>query len=709
MIAGKRQIWNAVRAMGWLGLWATVAQGQTAADLTEKQAQAKALEKRLPVPALSPRASFDLSPAREERFKKFLPKLFRKLSQRESVHLLVLGDASALKIHEGKQSQTFPGMFAEALATQFFYPGGLQMNPASRPTGVPTINLRVLAQPEGSVLDAAAILESTARQAPVDVVLMCYGQADAGMQAPVFTRAIQAALAGAQTLGAEVILCSPWLPVAGQSESVLGVTKPLADALQESAQELGVLHVDLGDLSRLLAIPTPQTQDEAQLFERIERSYREFFYLDESGQFTPRASLHRALGGLIYQDLLDAPMKLPWEPLEAKVKTQSATQLTLTYTLKNTGAKALELTALPLTANGWKPVEAKANVVLEPGASQTMTVSYASQGEAPPLQEALLRLPVLICDGTLAQVETLRAKMEPVGIVWGLETQFNQETGFLAGCQVVNPGSSAIQGSWRAEFAGQKLEGRLDLPREGTLPLNLRFDLPKDGPAVNRVPLNLTVTAGDQTVTTTRQVTLTRNLGLGQSVPLQTSSQVKSPTPVTLTPQATAKSLTLIFNLPTGEVLQDAPDGSGPSWQVEMNLDARSYGKRLEQGSTSPIRATGKALDGPGKVHPLAAWAFGNGYAAAFDPKEFQAALITRGDSRQITLTVPRTYLYLHEWALDNGNSQLGLAVRLTLRGAEGYVTYHLPLTTKSPYDVEALVVLELTTKPTARATVCVD
>lgn len=714
MTAGKRMISSARWATGWLGLMATatLALGQGAADagLKEKQAQALALEKRLPVPTLTPKASFDLSPARMERLQKYLPKTLRKLSQREPLNLLVLGDASALAMHEGQVTESFPGVFGEALAMQFFYTGGVQIatgRPASDPA---TIYLRTLTREDGSVLDAAAILESSARQAPVDVVLMCYGQADAGMQPPVFARALSAALAGAKALGAEVILCSPWLPVAERSESVLGLTRPLADVLQESAADLGVLHADLGDLSRIVAMAAPQTKNEGQVFEHIERNYREFFYQDTGGHFIPRLSLHRLLGAMIYKDLLEVPAGVPWEITGARAVKEGSAKLALTYTLKNTGPKALELTALPLIASGWKPVEAKSGLKLEAGATQTLAVSYSALGEeALPLQEAMLRLPVLVSTGSTARVEMARALVEPVGVVWGLETLFNQDAGFLVGCQLVNPGKATLTGSWQAEFSGQQLSGNVDLASEGTLPLNLRFELPKDGPAVQSLPLNLTVKIGEQTLTESRTVSLTRNVGLGQPVALKAAGAAKSPAQVTVTPKATAKVLLLTFDLPEGDPLHDPADGSGPAWQVELNLDARSYGKRLEQGSTAALLVTGKAADGAGKVHAISPWAFGNGYAANFNPKEIQAALSSSGDKRQIALTLPRTYLYLHEWALDNGNSQLGLNVRVTLQGAEGYVAYRLPVTGKPVSDVEALTVLELTTKPTARMTVDVE
>ncbi|TDU72963.1 hypothetical protein EI77_01429 [Prosthecobacter fusiformis] len=696
--------------MGCLGLLASPLIAQTAPDLVQKKAEAEALEKRLPVPSLTPKTNFDLSPARQERLEKFLPKTYRKLSQREPLHLLVLGDATAVQIKDAPITDTFPGVFASHLATQFFYTGGVQETGKVVATGVPTIVLRSLARSDSSVVDAAPILESAARQTAVDLVIICYGQNDAAMQPPTFSRAIGAAIAGARELGAEVILCSPWLPVAEQSESVLGLTRPLADVLEETASGLGILHVDLGDLSRLLSLATTQPQDEGQVFDRIERTYREFFYQEADSSFIPRPSLHRQLGSLIYKDLLEPRSTLPWQISSASARETEPGKLALTYKLKNVGTTALVLKALPLIANGWKPVEARSSLTLEAGTSQALTVSYTCQGEAPPLQEALLRQPVLICTETAARIETLHATLEPVSIVWGLETLFNQEEAFLAGCQIVNPGKGTIKGSWQAEFGSQTLDDNFNLPGQATTPLNLRFNLPKNSPSVSTIPLRLTVKIGSQTLVSTRNVTLTRNLGLDQSVPLTPATSAQSlPTPITLTPSADANSLTLTLDIPSTDLPQESPDGVGPAWQVEVNLDARSYGKRLEPGGTSPLRATGKATDGPGKVHPIPAWAFGNGYAASFDPKEFKAALSSTKEKRQITFTIPRTYLYLHEWALENGNSQLGLSVRLTLQGPDGYLTHSLPLTAKPINDVEALVVLELAKQPTSRVTADVE
>lgn len=708
MTSGTRMISNTLWATGWLGLTATLAFPQVAPDLASQKAQAEALEKKLPVPSTEARTNFDLSPARQERFQKLLPKAYRKLSQREPFNILILGDEEAFQVHEGKPAQSFPGVFATELATQFFYTGGVLESGTTGPLQAPTIALRTLTRPHGSVLDAAGILASTARQAPVDVVLICYGQTETSMSPVTYRRAIVAALAGAKEIGAEVILCSPWLPVAENCETVLGGNRPLADVLHEIATEEGLLHADLGDLSRIVRVPEVETQNEGQVFERIETTYRAFFHQAAATSYIPRLNLHQQLGSLIYKELLDAPVPLPWQASEATAHQTAADQLTLAYVLKNTGASDLDLTVLPLIAAGWKPVEAQSKISLKAGASQEIKVSYAQTGSEAVFQEPLVRFPVLVSAGPLVRVETLRAPVDPFAIVWGLETQFNQEAGFLAGCQIVNTGKPRIQGSWQAEFEGQKLNGQFDLQSGASSPLNLKLNLPADITITKRLPLKLTVQSEGVTRISNRTVVITPNLGLNQTARLLPLAITKTASPVSLNVKASAKALALTFDITGDEVLQDSANG-GPAWQLEVNLDARSYGKRLEPGSTAEVLVTGKAAPGAGKVHPIPAWAFGTGYGAGFDPKEFKAALTGTEGKRQITLTLPRTYLYLHEWALDNGNSQLGLNVRLTLNGAEGYVTYFLSPTLKPADDVEALAVLELTAKPTRRVTVEVE
>jgi hypothetical protein len=159
--------------------------------------------------------------------------------------------------------------------------------------------------------------------------------------------------------------------------------------------------------------------------------------------------------------------------------------------------------------------------------------------------------------------------------------------------------------------------------------------------------------------------------------------------------------------------LQDNPAG-GPAVTADVILDARSYGKRLTPGNSDAIRITSAAADGEGKVSPLVPWVFGTGYAMEYDEKAIKARLSSRPDgSRRLTMALPRSYLYLHEFALGNGNSQIGLSTYLSVwqRGDEanpGGTTALYGLTHNAVHRdrAESHSVLELAEPATGRWTV---
>lgn len=676
-------------------------------------AEARALEARLPAPTLKPKVSFELSPQRQDRLQKLLPDTLRRLSQRERIHLLVLGDATSLGLWKEeaktKTDDAFPAVFARDLAAQFFYTGGVRAADSSEfETSLsPSISIRTLTRPGGSVLDAAPILASTARQSPVNLVLLCYGQEDAGLSPVIFLRAVRQAIEAAHEIGAEVMLCAPWLPMAAEAEKVLGSSRPLADAMVEFAKEEGLVCADLGDLSGVLEMPATEIKDEGQRFERIAAAYRGFFHEGADGQFLPRAAFHERLGHLIFREFLDGPASQPWALTDsAAVWQKDGAALELRCTVSNASPERLDLTVLPLIAAGWKPVAVQPQVSLPAGARQTLAFQYARQsGDSGPVQESVVRLPVLILSSKRARIETLRASVQPISLIWELETLFNQEKRFTAGCQILSTSTEPQRGSWEAEFDGQSLQGKVDLAPGATQPLDLSFDLPAGLTVVKQATLKLLVKLDGLQLSSTRAITLSPNLGLNAAVPL--TSEGAGQGSVSLRAQADAGRITLICDIAGAETLIDAPTAGAAAWQIDLNLDARSYGKRLEPGSTATLRATGRAVAGKGHVHDIPAWVFGNGYAAGFETREIHAALSsTSSDRHEISLSLPRSYLYLHEWALDNGNSQFGLNLRLTLNTAQGYRTWTLSPTTKPADAVEALSVLELTTAPTRRVTV---
>jgi hypothetical protein len=680
--------------------------------------QARELEKRLPAPKPPQgRDSFELSEARQQRLQKLLPNAWRKLSQREPLHILALVGEREMQVwSEVKDAgvlSTFPAYFSRELANQFFYTGGIYEAGKNAGADVlaPSLTIRALST-EGGIVDTAAMLGSVARQSPVDLVLICHGlaEAESGMSPQAFVTATRQAVEAAGALKADVILSAPWLPMSARPETTLGITAPISDVLRELAEEEGWLFADLGDITRLLDLPPSDARDDAQKFDRFITTYRSLFYETQDGVFLPRPGLHARLGSALFQSMLDGTANVPWS-IDAPHANwrENGAALEVRFTLINPSQQSQSFTLLPLIAGDWKPRELQPEITLAAGAKQTLTIQYArSSGASLPAEESVSRLPVLIISGKRASIVTLRAPLQPAAIVWSSDTLFNQEQRFVAGGQIVNTSQENLSGTWQAEFLGTPLNGKFELKPGAAHPLDLSFDLPQNGPPVSRSPLKLSLTTSGLTLTSTREITLARNLGLNQPQPLTPASE--STGKVSLEVKADPSRLTLICDVIGDEMLLDAVSAGAAAWQLDVNLDARSYGKRLEAGSTAPLRVTGSATPGKGHVHDISPWAFGSGYSAAFAAKEFQATHTTSGAGRhQIQLTIPRSYLYLHEWALDNGNSQFGLNVRLTLNTAQGYRTWSLVPTAKSANDAGAMAALELSAKPTQRASVIFD
>ncbi len=669
--------------------------------LEQQQRAARELEARLPKPAADAAGgTVALTAARQERLQKLLPASWRKLSQREPFHLLVLGDAQPVWSEGKEREPACSELFAQQLASLFFYTGGVRQ--AGQPAvGGPAIVLRDLSG--GGSLEAAAILASSARQAPVDLVLLCTGQTEAetGLSPVRLTQAVAAATAAARELGAEVLLTATWPGVSAASEQALGRGRPHADALAELAADQNLPFADLGRLTQLLQLPEPEAPlDEAQLFAELEQLYRGFFH-DTGNGFLPRPALHRRLASLLIDELLDGPPARPWQ-LEAGSATLNAeaTRLELACTVHNPGREALQLTALPLPAGNWRPVAAQSRQSLAPGSRANLSFSYTRTTPAR-IDEAQARLPLLLHGAGQLENAVVRAAWRPLAVVWGLETFFNQEQFVTPACTLSNTGETALAGRWQAEYAGQRLQGDYQLAPGASQALDLRLDIAKAPPAAELV---LTL-EGDAQLTQRRRLLVTPNLALGADHPLHTEP-AELAGKASLQVQATKTSLSLLIDLADAALLNDA--GSGPAWRLDLNLDARSYGKRLEGGATATLSASGGAVDGPARVRDLPPWAFGTGYAAGFDAAAVQAALTTRTDGRRrIRLTLPRSYLYLHEWALENGNSQLGLDVRLLLQG--GRTAFHLSPSRKAAEDADSLVVLELARTATRRFTISVE
>jgi hypothetical protein len=273
---------------------------------------------------------------------------------------------------------------------------------------------------------------------------------------------------------------------------------------------------------------------------------------------------------------------------------------------------------------------------------------------------------------------------------------------------------------------GQNISGDFKTAGRSQSPFKIKLTMPAATTGVERAKgtLGMVVTTASGASHFDREIEVVRNLSLKQSLPLLSAAsyareEMSPPAApsgtvpgVAFRADADSNAFFLTYDI-YGYNLQDNPQ-SGNALNVDINLDARSYGKRLGPGSTDAIRVIASAADGDADVAPLPPWCFGTGYGMYYDESQVKAKLSSRPDgARRLTITLPRSYLYLHEWAMGNGNSEVGINTTLSLwqsgetAGAPwNLLSFALTFNARHRDDAESLAVLELADAPTGRWTV---
>lgn len=679
--------------------------------LDQLKAAAAEAEARLPEAKSEPKGYFDLSDAQRARLNRYLPRTLLKLNRRERLHVVVIGDTmldgSKADANLDPLLTSFAGVFAKRLTTQFYYTGGVRIvrpgsSFASKERSV--MGPEIVLQPvrASSMVQAAAALTSEGLQGRPDIVLVALGFEDALAGTPLddVEAGLRGLIGAAEASKIEVLVAGPMLQAAEPAEQSLALTRGVASLLREVCDEEDILFSDLADLSREIAPPQGLAEG-FRSFPLIARQYQTLLEVAPDGLVSPASTaLHLSMGSILFEDLLDGVPSVPWSVGKATGTAGTDGTIRLTVPVKNDSKAPLTLTVLPLPTSELKLQDATPEIQLAPGASKDVSVTCALK-RAP--QSDVLRLPLLVVAGSVARLHDLVVPVLPVGVNVNSRTTFNHEGVFNPVIEVSNPAKTKIDGTWEAEFRGRKLGGKLALGEEGSevLDLKLDLDLKADMPVRQKLPLKLQIDAAGQKRDFSRQIEIVRNLGLKQ--PATLSAVDGRPAEAKLRFDADSQRFFVICDLEGIDLNNASGDNA---FDITLHIDARRYGQRLTPGATAGIRIRGQAADGAAKVDKLAVWAFGTGYAATYDEKEIKAALSsTAAGVRRVTISLPRSYLYDHEWALNNGNSQLGVNFTLDAGGR----SYFLTSSSRHPDDAESLAVLELTDKPTPRATIRVD
>ncbi len=716
-----------VAALGFLSCPAAEKRGSKASPVASKAAPktpAKPVKTVVPdVPLYETPASTILHLA------KVLPHTVEKLTQRKPVHVVVIGDdlvrMTARDGTDGNALLAWPGQFVNELAREFFYPGGVRLiqPEKGRPeklfeTRGEEITMRVFAVKGGTMQKAMSLLSTYGAEAPPDLLIVGFGLFDelSGADLMSYAKSLHQVIDIMKSREVDMLLTGPMPNMREPVSLSLGASRAYAGMANDTAIEAGAAFADLSNLGAFVQFGPDEPTSPDKALGAVAHQCNDFFrWGDVFDPLIPKAAMHQKAGQMAYRVLAGLAPAVPWQVTTTSIVRADAERCMATVVIENTSRAKMKLDVTPLQLPRWKPQDSATRIELKPREKKEIKLAWQRTNDASDLRfpafaghESVLRLPLLITGAGTARVEEVSAEVQPLAVLWKLDTLFNQEGSVTIDNVVINTSAAELKDvRWTAEWNGQKKQGTAQFAPGANTTLGISFDLPK-APSPRRVasPLTLEMTVNGSSLRWERAMEASQNFGINEEVALQPAGQGKGT--VTMEAQAEKDALKLVLGF-GGIDLQ--PDASGTAVRAEVNLDARSYGSRLTLGSTERITVTAPAVDGPAVVGRIAPWAFGTGYGMKFDEEGVKASLETQGTHRQLVLSLPRSYLYRHEWAVGNGNSQFGINARIALGSKGGFTpdsTWSLTLNGKHGDDAEGLAVLELTEKPTTRWTVVV-
>ncbi len=652
------------------------------------------------IAAITPASAYPLTRDQEERLRKFIPRTFDKLSRRESVHIIGLGDSVTEFYAHSDQSydalRAYYGRFAHRLEREFFYTGGVRVvNPKGGTPEKhhdhrgPELTIQSMARGGRVALHALQRLTTDAFLYEPDLIIINYGINDALTQFPLegYRKALEESVGLCKSKGVEVILmgCSAVLRSSGPTG--IGMTRPYVSAARDVAREHGVLFADLG--KAMVAGPGSEPGIEARL--AIQKAVANVKAHFDHGpgvedSLHPRESTHAMLGDALFDVLLNG------EPVEEYALAGTCRQrgegkFLVEFELLNRGSQPRIGYLCALNCGGWLAADNPYREFEIPaGESRKFEVEYALR-ESPdyPAQSAFERLPadatalpvpVLISDAEKTQLLELRAEKRPVAMVWKTGLQDEVRGIFSVGCTLVNTDESAVKGSYQVTWREQKIDGEFSLDAGQSKAMEFTFTLPsKDSVFRLRNSLNAALSIAGAQYLYKREIEATRNLSLKDKVSMarfdryrpNAGAEEYTSTGERVAFQALAdeKALYLLFDLPKGMRLIEGPEG-GVAAIAEITIDARPAKQRRKFGFVERIKVEWGAVDGRGTVKGIKEANFGDGYDRLLDPAGITAELTTTPEGRRrFSVVIPRQYFYLHEWRLENPNSMLGLAAKI--------------------------------------------
>ncbi len=669
--------------------------------------------------ALLPKTAdaYPLTEAQEERLRRFIPRSFAKLQNREPVHILVLGDSISTMYSpddaNGNWHLAYHREFAFQLSREFFYPGEVRLiNP---PKGLPEkkndllgdeILLENRAIAGRCAIDALQRVYTDAFVNDPDLVMIEYGINDAMTELTLdtYAAALNSTIDECQRYGLDVIVLGPNMVKQAPGPTEWGLVRSHASVAREVARQQDVLFVDLGEaLARVEGVSAGRDPQEAieEVGKKMEWIFDYGSSVTAEERIHPNRKAHEMMGQVIFEQLMNGEPPYPYG-IVAKASFKDESTMETTVTVKNTsdvvrkgylGALAVRRCLTPV--NPYQSFE------LKPGQSTSFEISYLHRGRSEdrgnldyfPLEPAdsRIRFPFILADEKQSCVLTATSPVLPVGVIWQTGLDMTVTDKIRLTWRFVNPGKEPVEGTYRISLGDSNAGGRFSIEPGGDRKFFAEFNFrPEPGMVRQRMPVDLNVETAGRKFDFNRDMEVTKDLVLGEVVALSQfeeyvnegvgRQEVAPGKPgVTLRADVDEKWMYYIFDFHNVDLVS-SPDSS--SIIADINIDARDSAECRQFGFVDKIRVATNAEDGPGRVDNPQMAVFGNSYNYQISADGIACVMQTMTDgNRRLSVRIPRAYFYRHSWVTDPAaglNGIMGLNVNLSLLSvdAEGVSSY---------------------------------
>ena len=499
----------------------------------------------------------------------------------------------------------------------------------------------------------------------------------------------------------DVIVAAPPLLLQSRDLRTLGLTRPLASVAREVAAANEVLCIDAGNaVASAGSVSISDSPDEAlkNAFRRLNDRYR-----NPVEQASPSATAlqmvvpnrtgQQAIAETAWAGLTDT---LPPEPVLVSaaltLPVNGAAEASLELNFRNNPAAPGQNLKTPAAmavlglGGTWVARENLSAMELAAGMSNARaTTSQLSQWKVRiPCQavpdnfggkiwgeESIIRGSVLLCSESGTRLVDFNATILPISVKFPTGRLEGLGNELPLALEIISGLPEAFVGTAEVVWRGKSQSFAVNIPPGPGFPMKIGLPLPSPSQARPfRSWMILKLKNEALNLEFARDIQMAPDLSVGQTVRLTNraksgadaaADEPDDATTVSMQCQADENGLYLIVDLPPIDVPASLKQSTT---LVDITIDARGPGKRGKPGSCPFLRLEVPWQDGKFPIEKLPNGLFGAGYDRELHPNYFLASVKTLATNRrQLRLSVPRNYFYLHQWSL-NGSEQSTLGIQ---------------------------------------------